>query len=340
MDKFTRSMLMNVGILKDARLDELDGSGVCRATPTRPAEPLDEKVGFNLGWDYAQLLGWFPEGELDRNFLGGFETGRRRGGILALPDRFTRKWLQLRYNAWKRNRAFDENVTPAFLQLIDRPYCPVMRTELTHATGEVSDWSVDRLNNQGGYAIGNLAVMSTKANAAKGARGLEDIEELCRMHGPAEGLTPLEWKRMLSLVTGAYSIARNVEILHPLCITPPPYVPLNFFQELQLVIAKECGKKPSELLDAVRKLLPSKALSRQFQKIVQKIKHCRQKSAPLMEVWLQPPLQEALQDFYLKLPPATVVELRQVVEAALGSERVSDDMQQRWALENKGFSKP
>lgn len=343
MEPISRSLLMSVGIFKNTLSDEEAVAlklSQDKAKQEREALVLDEKVGFELGWDYARYLGWLPDEEKHKHFVGGFTSSRAHNWPLVSVDRFTRKWLQLRYGAWRRNRVFDEMVTPSFLVEIDRPYCPILDIELTHSSGELTDWSVDRLNNQGGYAIGNLAVMSTMANVAKGNLSFSEIEALSRQpHGRA-GLTCLHWQRMASLLTGPYSVTQETEALLALCIIPPPYVPLNFFQELQLILVRETKKKPSPVLAKIQQLCDSRATLRLFKKVVKKVGEAQKTVAVPMELWLDPANLEALKAFFLRLTPETLTKIRLVCERSLGSEQLSADLTARWALEKKGFVCP
>lgn len=362
MDPISRSLLMSMGIIKNTltpeQLAEIERERNCenrermqaelererecairkREQAVRESLTLDPKTGFELGWDYARFLGWCPDDEYSKHFLGGFATGKKSTWPPPHLDRYTRKWLQLRYGAWRRNRVFDENVTPCFLREIDRVTCPILGTQLTHSTGEASDWSVDRLNNQGGYAVGNLAVMSTHANGAKGNLTLEDIEARAALSEDSTGLTPLQWRRMVSLLTGPYSVIQERELLYPLCIIPPPYVPLNLFQELQLVLVREIRQPRSAMLAKLAKICTSRNGSKHFKKLLVKLTAAREASVPPMEVWLDSEIFACLVAFYQTLDSQSLCKMRFSVERALGSEQVSQDMRQRWALENRGFS--
>ena len=97
----------------------------------------------------------------------GFLTARARGHRRPDPDRFTRKWLQLRLGALARGRVIADDVTPAAIRQLDTPRCPVTRGPLSAGRGTASDWSIDRLNNDGGYALANLAVMSVQATGPR-----------------------------------------------------------------------------------------------------------------------------------------------------------------------------
>ena len=75
---------------------------------------------------------------------------------------------------------------------------------LTFATGELTDWSVDRANNDRGYVHGNLIVISTLANSAKSDKTLTEILELAKYDREVDGLLPEEWARMAELVEPAF----------------------------------------------------------------------------------------------------------------------------------------
>lgn len=88
------------------------------------------------------------------------------------------------------------------LNFIDNPDCPITLIELTHGTGGDTDWSVDRVNNDGAYAEGNLVVMSTRANTAKGDKSLLDVISLTADGLTLPGLSVREALRMRSVMEG------------------------------------------------------------------------------------------------------------------------------------------
>lgn len=58
--------------------------------------------------------------------------------------------------------------------------CPVLGTKMRHGKGVATDNSptLDRLNSDWGYIPGNLAVMSYRANRAKGALSAEELAKI------------------------------------------------------------------------------------------------------------------------------------------------------------------
>ena len=201
---------------------------------------------FELGWDYAHH-GVVPPADhlhLPSPLRQGWDAGRAAFGTRTLrADRHVRKWLQLRLNAWARGRAFDElSVNPAFLRRIEVPRCPITRETLTHATGLPSDASVDRVFNDAGYAAGNLAVMSTRANAAKADYGCDDAMAFVRQIelgglGRIDGLDAAQWARLAVLMSFVTPLPHARAATLPLLVLPPARLRvLNPVQSLQVLL--------------------------------------------------------------------------------------------------------
>jgi hypothetical protein len=164
------------------------------------------RTGFDIGWDFARFGRVLDCASSEPSVLAGYRAGRVHFRVPQhVPDRFVSKWLQLRLNAFRRRRILDEEVNPAYLRKIDCAVCPITLIAMTHAALVESDWSVDRINNEGAYAPGNLMVMSVKANRAKGAKSLEQVVELASgsAQGAVFGLSKREWARLACVMVGA-----------------------------------------------------------------------------------------------------------------------------------------
>ncbi len=204
-------------------------------------------VGFELGWDYAHYGAVPPAAHLDplSPVRQGWEAGRQTFGQRTLAsNRFVRKWLQLRLNAWLRGRAFEgTQVNPAFLRQIDVAVCPITREVLTHGTGELSDASVDRVFNGAAYAGGNLAVMSTRANRAKSDYGTDDAMRFARQIelgrlGQIDGLSAEQWARIAVLTSFVTPMPHARAATLPLLVLPPNRLRvLNPVQSLQVMLS-------------------------------------------------------------------------------------------------------
>jgi len=213
--------------------------GVHRADTT-------DRTAFELGWDYAHYrLTPPPEALADGHPVRqGWQAGGAVFGTRTLkPTLPVRKWLQLRFSAWRRGRVFEgTQVTPNFLAQIDVAVCPITRVALTHASGAGSDASVDRVCNQAGYAAGNLAVMSARANEAKANLGCRDALHVVKQLEASgldtlDGLNPLQWSRLAMLMSFVTPMKHEEAACLPLLVLPPNRLRLlNAVQALQAVV--------------------------------------------------------------------------------------------------------
>ncbi len=105
--------------------------------------------------------------------------------------------------------------------------CPITGQALTRGTGADTDASVDRVNNQAGYAAGNLAVMSVRANRAKSAYDWRDAAAFLRQIeagqlGEIDGLNAREWARLAALMSYCTPLSHAEAANLPLLVLPPP----------------------------------------------------------------------------------------------------------------------
>lgn len=213
---------------------------------TLPALTAVDGIAFEIGWDYAHYRLTPPPEALAASHPvhQGWQAGTASFGTRTLkPTPQVRKWLQLRLGAWRRGRAFEgTQVTPNFLAQIDTGVCPITRVTLTHASGAGSDASVDRVCNRAGYAAGNLAVMSVRANQAKADLGCADALAVVRQLEASgldtlDGLTSLHWSRLAVLMSFATPLPHDEAACLPLLLLPPNRLRLlNPVQALQSVV--------------------------------------------------------------------------------------------------------
>lgn len=187
--------------------------------PTRPGHHRMDRsqvseMAYNLGWDMAHY-GIRPREywqAINEPLMMGWTDGDVHFGTRTLPvDAFSKKWLRLRGSALNRGKICHESVTADYLRKIAPRWCPILRTELRY-DGAILDpvnesdliWSVDRIDNDGAYIAGNLAVMSEKANRAKGNlvfAGLYAMQQqaLAQSDSRIDGLSANEWGRLSDL---------------------------------------------------------------------------------------------------------------------------------------------
>lgn len=225
-------------------------------------------IGFEIGWDFAHHRLVPPADRILPNdpVSQGWEAGRAVFGVRTLQATpHVRKWLQLRLNAWLRGKAFEGVcVTPAYLRRIDVATCPITGQTLTHCTGLPSDASVDRVNNDAGYAAGNLAVMSAWANRAKSSYGWQDAARFARQIelgrlGQIDGLTAAQWSRLAVLSSFCTPLTHAEAASLPLLLMPPPRLRvLNPAQVLQVLLTLRFMRKgQAARVDRIAGLFPS-----------------------------------------------------------------------------------
>lgn len=300
---------------------------------------LNPKVGFELGWDYA-MYGMTRDGLQPVSFQRGHDAGREHAGRNTLKnDPYARKWLQVRYNAWIRGRAVDEAVTPEFLAQIDCPRCPVTRLALTKGQMAETDWSIDRLNNDGAYAVGNLAVMSVKANQAKGGKSFAEIMDCAQAADEVDGLSPVEWLRMAVMCVATCSGDGEVVVVPilPLVVPPRPYVPVHPSQQAQLVLARQALGGKGTILHRMRGVAGSEADRKLFQKLVKRLRRCNSPAAPIA-VWEDPRTFEIFREWYLSLSPKQLGTLVDVMGNHGGFGDMPVGFRDAWRLPSRGYA--
>jgi hypothetical protein len=235
-----------------------------------------EQIGFELGWDYAHhsVTPPAPYAQEPSPLRNGWLAGQATFGLRTLePTRHVRKWLQLRLHAWLRGRSVELiQVTPHYLQQIDASRCPITRTALSSATLEGNDASIDRVRSDAGYAAGNLAVMSTKANHAKAAYGFRDALQFVKQIeagglGGIDGLNAAQWSRVAVLCSFVEPLPHDEACALPMLVLPPNRLRLfNPAQALQAFISQQLMVPGwSHRIARLEDLLPGKAVKRAFQ---------------------------------------------------------------------------
>ncbi|MFT3663820.1 hypothetical protein [Piscinibacter sp.] len=245
---------------------------------TCPATTLTalDRIGFELGWDYAHhgVQPPAPYADEASSLRDGLRAGAATFGTRTLmPTRHVRKWLQLRLHAWLRGRSVElMQVTPSHLRQIEASHCPVTRIALSAATLQGSDASVDRVRNDAGYAAGNLVMMSTQANHAKAAHGFRDALRIVRdletaRAGAGGGLTVAQWARVAVLCSFVEPLSHEEASALPLLVLPPNRLRLfNPVQAVQAFVSRQLLTAGwSQRIARFEVLLPGKPARRAFQ---------------------------------------------------------------------------
>lgn len=300
------------------------------------------ETGRQLGHDFYRCSRLHPANEWPPSVTEGFLHAQAQHTARQVPDRFQRKWLQLRLGAYQRGRYVDAQVTPALLSDIDVATCPVLRIPLTHGERLGSDWSVDRLNNDGAYARSNLAVMCRTANAAKGQKTFADVYALSGLpDGDAalEALTPAQWLRLASLMLGPCFATRPQDApLLPLVTPVPLHTVRQIGQCVQYVFTQLAGRQSGKnaLIKAFSPATEHTHLLR-LRRLAEAV-HQGLKHTPLCwDVWLQPGLMPLLRDWRSTLSNAQWGHCGEVSRQLAGACKVNPQRLQPWHLASRGY---
>ncbi len=332
---------------------------------TGPATALTthEHIGFELGWDYAHhgLVPPAPYDQEPSSLRHGLLAGQAAFGNRTLqPSRHVRKWLQLRLHAWLRGRSVElVQVTPNHLQQIEVSHCPITRVPLSTATLEGSDASVDRVRNDAGYAAGNLAMISTKANHAKAANGFRDALRIVRDMEAAHtagagGLSLAQWARVAVLCSFVEPLTHEEASALPMLVLPPNRLRLfNPVQALQAFVSRQLlAPGWSQRVSRFEALLPGKPARRAFQMffhaLLPRVLEAGRTEEPqrarwaVEDAWRNPLVMKRWTAFARMLTPAQCEAV--VARAAarqLGTQRIEQmpiaQATEGWNLESRGY---
>lgn len=327
--------------------------------------PADFQTGFELGWDYARFRVTPPPAQLlDGNPVRqGWQAGQTAfGSRTREATRWARKWLQLRLNAWLRNRAFDRDlVTPRYLERLDVSHCPITRAALTAATGEPTDASIDRVFNDAGYATGNLAVISTRANHAKSDYGWRDAMGFVNqieagLLGVIDGLTAAEWSRVAVLCSFVTRMTHEESLALPLLVLPPKHLRLfNSVQGFQALVTQQLARPGyCDRLERIGRLIPGKEPRRDFRIFVStlvprlieagKPTDALPRRWALEDAWRNVLVNRCWRRFARQLTAAQFDKLLKQAKPLAGDCQfaIVDDASatEGWALETRGYAEP
>jgi hypothetical protein len=314
-----------------------------------------ERVGLALGRDHAlhgitpPIAHLYPQSPLQRGWMAA------RGRTVRTPaSPQIELWLALRTHAWARGRSFEDiQLTPHHLAQLDTPHCPITRELL----GD-DNRSIDRVRDDAGYAAGNLAVMSHRANQAKGNCGhqaLIGIAESCAA-GPITrigGLVEGDWQRLAVLASFVTPLSHEEAALIPMRVLPPNRLRLfNPIQALQALVTRQLATPGwSARLSRLEALLPTDQLRTDFNRFLLALAPRVLAAAELLEphqirwaledAWALPLVQKRWTRFALQLTPAQAENL---VERAAAKKlspvhvQRHDDATDGWALATGGYA--
>ena len=318
-----------------------------------------ERTGLALGRDYAlhgitpPIAHLYPQSPLQRGWLAAkARVFSRPARVPASPQ--VELWLALRTHAWARGRSFEDiQLTPHHLAQLDTSHCPITRELL----GD-DNRSIDRVRDDAGYAAGNLAVMSHRANRAKSSRqhgALLDMAASCAA-GPITrigGLAEADWQRLAVLASFVTPLAHEQAAQIPLRVLPPNRLRLfNPVQALQALVTRQLATPGwSARLGRLEALLPTDALRTDFNRfllaLAPRVLAAAELQQPheirwaLEDAWALPLVHKRWTRFALQLTPEQAEGL---VERAAARQlspvhiQRHDDATDGWALSTGGYA--
>lgn len=299
------------------------------------------EVGRKLGHDLFRFRVHVQEKDLEASVCEGYVQARGRGTSSRPADRYVRKWLQLRLNAHRRNRIVDDGVTPALLKSIDVPQCPVTKVALTHGSLLPTDWSVDRLNNDGAYVPNNLAVISTAANVAKGDLSYEQVYARSEQEHSTHGLSPVEWLRLATLMLGPCFASRpHLVPLIPLATPIPSHAVRPAVQQVQQVFTNEVGRPAGKnaLIKHLKKACPDERSERRLRSLAEAIHVGMKGLDDRFEVWLCPGVVDAFVDWRASLDDPSWALVSEISRRLSGANHIPAGRLRSWHLATRGHA--
>ena len=292
----------------------------------------------SLGHDLRSWGRRLPEGA-PAGVAEGFAEAEARGAVRRRPDRFVRKWLQLRVQALGRRRVINDDVTPDLLRHIDVSKCPVTRAVLTHGELLDTDWSVDRLNNDGAYAANNLAVIGTGANRAKGSRSYDEVFALSEKTDATDGLAPVEWLRMASIMLGPCFAANPLKApVIPLAAPLPSHSARQAIQQVQYVFTHSTRRQADKnaLIKAFSPTARDEHSAARLRMAAEAMHQGLKGTPEGYDAWLKPSVLQAFRQWWVTLSPLNLALAGEISRQAVQSSLIPSTRLASWHLKSQG----
>ncbi|TXH00003.1 MAG: hypothetical protein E6R08_00790 [Nevskiaceae bacterium] len=309
------------------------------------------ELGRELGFEMARL-GLRLDADAPKELLEGFReaihTGQQ-GRKSSKP--FERKLLRLKISAWKRNRVVDDGVTAEFLERIAATHCPITREQMTSGTDSGTDMTMDRVFNEGAYAVGNIACMSARANHAKGALLPLEILSVAHTGEDRDGLTNEEWWRLACLACMATppGYARTST---PMLVYPPVGLMLsNGYVVVQMAMSLiGAGKIGERAIGELRNTVKGKRAKKAFSELRQiiwiatsrELRSCATEQAQrfaMCDAWLNPLVTDAFVALLKSTEDhALLIAGARKCTASVSEYRGLNELVGAWALDTGGYA--
>lgn len=233
-------------------------------------------------------------------------------GPTQFPSYHVRKWLGLRLSAVKRGMVLAPEVDVGFIEDICAGHCPVTLEEFDVKGKSPRNPSVDRLVNEGTYAAGNIAMLSIRANRAKGAKTFEQVLSMASAGDAVAGLEGIEWMRLATLMYGAWSVGgeKGDPYLIPFATYPAPRIFTTQAQNVQWLLLRHCADEswPASVAVWVEATKLAGVEKERFWLFAERLRAATAEEVYQPTAWLHPGVFEGFADWYHR-SRATITEL-------------------------------
>lgn len=221
-------------------------------------------LAFEIGFDHYRFalpldISRFQD-RYRQDIRDGFEAARQQRVSRKKPDLFEKKLLSIRDRALVKGLSVSITSDDLRKELEKtNGICPVTNIPFTFADNDARDWSVDRIDNHGGYCPNNIVIVSVAANQAKSDLDLSEIIKTALAPHPLkdELLSGEEWFRMAQIYFQKMKLAKPLRFCQLLSKTQTLYDQLVFLQlfhskhQKSRVFLKQLEKYTSK--DAIRR---------------------------------------------------------------------------------------
>jgi hypothetical protein len=144
----------------------------------------------------------------------GYEAAETLNVTRKKPDRYDQKLMGIRDRSLIKGLEVSITVNDLKLRLEEtKGVCPITLVPFTFAENELTDWSVDRIDNSRGYCCDNIVIVSVMANQAKSNLDLiAIIKQVFHSEVAHSLLTVSQWLRMAFFYYPIMNITRPLSL--------------------------------------------------------------------------------------------------------------------------------
>ena len=257
-------------------------------------------LAFEIGFDHYRFdlrldLNNFEE-EHRQQVQYGFEAGKIQNVSKQHSNKYEKKIISIRDRCLRKGLEVTITSNDLIEKLkLTKGICPITEELFTFAHKEMTDWSIDRVDNTRGYCPDNIEIVSVKANKAKGDLDLAHIIEqaVCK-YNPNSMLTQKQWFLM-----GRFYYQR-LTLTEPLMMTAILFSSPEIFFKVICMQLYYPHSKHGKIFLALLAQYTGKEVIRKVIKLIIK-RHKVSSSTGLFLILNSPKLQNSLFEFFIKV---------------------------------------